>query len=90
MKSEFTKNGLNANMDEALKAKTAEAIHLKVSIRKQTGKNVSVQEIMQNPLKFQKPEYVGRWKGWCNRCKSIIDGANRNDLQIENISSYHN
>lgn len=86
----FKADGMSSSMDEKDKAIMAEAIHLKVSIRRQTGKVVSAKDIAANPLNFKSPEYVGKWSGWCNRCKSVIDGANRGDLQIANVNAYKN
>ena len=86
----YRDNGMTASMSEKDKAIYAEAIHLKVNIQKQTGKVVSVKDIIANPLAFSSPAYVGKWRGWCNRCKAVIDGANRGDMDIANYKAYHN
>ena len=90
MLKNYRLNGMSASLSEKDKAIMAEAIHLKVSIQRQTGKIVSVLDIIANPLSFANSTYVGRWRGWCNRCKSIIDGANRGDLDIADYKAYHN
>lgn len=90
MLKHFRQNGMTASMSEKDKAIMAESIHLKVSIQRQTGKVVSASAISANPLAYASSTYVGKWKGWCNRCKSIIDGANRGDLDIADYKAYHN
>lgn len=86
----YIKNGMKSSMDEVTKIKYAEATHLKVNIYRQTKNVVSIEEIIKDPLQFAKPEYVGKWKGWCNRCKSVIDGANEGDLDIADPMKYKN
>jgi hypothetical protein len=86
----YKDHGMTSTMDEKTKTKYAEACHLKLSIKRQTGRIVSIEDIFENPLQFRKPEFVGRWNGWCNRCRAIFNCVENNDVNISDWRKYSN